>query len=74
MMDKTDIKILQHVADGDMFWSKREGGSEPYQKHKQRLHTLEKQGLVVEFSKSSCCMREYYLTSKGMEILKNERR
>lgn len=73
-MNREDIEVLKLVESGDMFWSKREGGSEPYQIHRARLHQLQASGYVEEFQKSSCCHREYYLTEKGVEVLKNERR
>lgn len=72
-MDKIDLKILQLVVNGDVYWSRREGGSEPYQIYGKRIHELVKMGYVYEFQNKSCCLRDYGITDKGLEVLRNER-
>lgn len=70
-MDPMDKRVLELVKSGEVYWSRREGGSEPYQIHRARLHDLVVRGYVWEFEKKSCCYREYGLTPKGAEELKN---
>lgn len=72
MLNKADIKLLKLMDTGNVYWSRREGGSEPYQIYRNRVHELVAKGYAYEFSKKSCCLREYGLTQKGKEVLQNE--
>lgn len=69
MLTSQDYQLLQKIDAGDVFWSRREGGSEAYQIYRSRTHELVAEGYVYEFSKNSCCMREYGLTQKGAEAV-----
>lgn len=59
----TDNQILDLVDQDRVYWCKREGGSEAYQIHRKRLNELVSMGLVDVCS--TCCYKEYSLTSLG---------
>lgn len=63
------IRALEAAKNNNLWWSKREGGSEAYQKYRKEIHKLVKAGFLTEFSKQSCCHRQYTLTPMGEAYL-----
>lgn len=64
-----DIHALRAAKENKLWWSKREGGSEEYQKYRKEIHKLVKAGFLAEYSQKSCCHRQYTLTSMGEAYL-----
>lgn len=67
-----ELRVLEAAKANDLWWSRREGGSENYQRYRKEVHQLVKAGFLVEFSKSSCCNRQYILSKVGEAFLANK--